>query len=162
MVTGAREMKMRRDAAQYTETFGAGFVATLVFHQGALAVLHAAGLTARTAYLMTPIWPLHLPAVVSLAFWGGVWALALHAMIGRGRTPTAYWLRWLALGAILPSLVAWFVVFPLKGAPIGAGWSPAAVAGPLLLNGSWGIGVALLLRAIERLRPRSATHAGET
>src|SRR5262245_2539251 len=104
----------------YLTAFVAGFLSTLFFHQGALAVLHAAGFTTRAPYVSTPTWPLHLPAVVSLAFWGGVWAVALWRLIGRSGPPWAYWTAWVGLGAILPSLVAWFVVLPLKGAPVAA------------------------------------------
>lgn len=143
------------------QSFVAGFVSTLVFHQGTLAMLHAAGVTARTAYLMTPTWPLHVPAVVSLAFWGGVWALALRRLIGRPRAPASYWIGWLVIGAILPSLAAWFVVLPLKGAPFAGGWSPAVIGGALLLNGIWGIGVALFLRAIVLLQPPRDAPVGE-
>ena len=50
----------------------AGFVSTLVFHQGTLAIFHAADLTTRAPYAMAPTAPFHVPAVVSLALWGGV------------------------------------------------------------------------------------------
>jgi hypothetical protein len=46
------------------------------------------------------------------------------------------------LGALLPSLVAWFVVFPLKGIAL----SSTLVFGALLLNGAWGLGVGLYMR----------------
>ena len=54
------------------------------------------------------------------------------------------------LGALLPSIVALFVVMPLKGMPAAGGWSPAIIAGALLLNGAWGIGLALFMRAARR------------
>ena len=53
---------------------------TLVFHQGMLAILHEGGLTTRAPYVATPTWPLHVPAFVSLAFCGGVWALEVVAL----------------------------------------------------------------------------------
>jgi hypothetical protein len=140
----------------YLTAFVAGFLSTLVFHQGALAILHAAGLTTRAPYSTTPMWPFHVPAVVSLAFWGGVWAVVLWRFIDRSRAPWAYWIAWVGLGAILPSAVAWFVVFPLKGMPLAGGWSPEVIAGALLLNGAWGFGVALLLRGVDWLRSRAA------
>ena len=46
------------------------------------------------------------------------------------------------LGALLPSLVAWFVVFPIKG----IGLSSALIIGALILNGLWGLGVAVYMR----------------
>ena len=140
------------------KSFVAGFLSTLVFHQGMLAILHAAGLTARAAFIATPTWPLHAPAFVSLAFWGGLWAFALAGVV-RGLPPNAYWAAWIGLGALLPSAVAWFVVFPLKGAPVAGGWAPEILALGLALNGAWGLGVALIIKCIgesPRLRgPRS-------
>lgn len=140
----------------YLASFIAGFVSTLTFHQGALALLHMAGLTPRAPYVMSPTWPFHIPAVVSLAFWGGVWALVLSCAIGRHWRPSAYWTAWVALGAVMPTLVALFIVFPLKGMPVAGGWSPEIVGGALLLNGLWGFGVALLLRGVEWLSARAA------
>jgi hypothetical protein len=127
------------------KAFGAGFVSTLVFHQGTLAILHAFALTTRSPYLSTPTWPFHIPAFVSLALWGGVWAVALARLVGALKTPSARWTAWITLGALLPSLVAWFVVMPLKGAPLAGGGSPEVLISSLLLNAAWGFGVALLL-----------------
>jgi hypothetical protein len=131
------------------KAFVAGFLSTLSFHQGMLAVLHGAGLVARVSYSMAPTYPLHAPAVISLAFWGGVWAVALSSVIGRRRAAWTYYGAWTVLGAVFPSLVALFVVLPLKGAPIAGGWSPETIATALLLNGVWGFGAALLLRGFE-------------
>ena len=127
------------------KAFFAGFLSTLVFHQGALAVLHAAGLTTRAPYVATPTWPLQVPAFVSLAFWGAVWALALARFLRR-LPPDAYWAAWIGLGAMLPSAVAWLVVFPLKGLPVAGGWTAEVLMLSLLLNGAWGLGVAVIMR----------------
>jgi hypothetical protein len=51
---------------------------------------------------------------------------------------------------VLPSLVARSIVLPLKHTSV----SIETVAGALLLNGAWGVGVALLLRAAAFSRPR--------
>jgi hypothetical protein len=134
------------------EAFVAGFLSTLWFHQGTLALLHGAGLVARAAYPMAPTYPLHVPAVISLAFWGGMWAVALYSLTGRLRTAWGSYGAWTVLGAVLPSIVALFVVLPLKGAPIAGGWSPTVIATALLLNGVWGFGAALLLRGFEPAR----------
>src|SRR6202162_763029 len=115
------------------KAFLAGFLSTLVFHQGALAVLHGAGATARKPWVMASVPPLGIPSVLSLAFWGGLWGIALWLMI-RGAKGSRQWLRAILLGAILPTLVALFIVFPLKGLPIGGGWKPDLLVGALLLN----------------------------
>jgi len=131
--------------------FVAGFVATLVFHQGLLAILHRAGASPRRAYDMQPTAPLRVPQVVSLAFWGGVWAAVLMPLLARWDGSWRYWVAWLVAGALGPSLVALFVVLPLKGKPVAGGGNPKLIVGALLLNGVWGLGTALVLRLLQRL-----------
>jgi hypothetical protein len=133
----------------YLKAFVAGFVATLVFHQGLLAILHAAGASPRGAWNMAPTPPLGVPAVVSLAFWGGVWGIVLWMVIAR-LSGAAFWLTALAFGALAPSVVAWFVVLPLKGMGVAGGGDPKIIVGALLLNAAWGIGVAVLMRLMTR------------
>jgi len=66
----------------YLKAFIAGFVSTLVFHQGVLWLLYAVGFSPRAPWNMTPVPPLNIPAVISLAFWGGLWGILLWALIG--------------------------------------------------------------------------------
>jgi len=134
---------------EFIKAFIAGFVSTLVFHQGALAVLHAAGLSPKAPFAMTATAPFQVPAVISLAFWGGLWGIALWLAI-RGAPQFSYWILALVLGALAPSIVALFVVFPLKGMPMAGGWDPKIIVGALILNGAWGLGVALLMRLLSR------------
>jgi hypothetical protein len=130
------------------KAFVAGFISTLVFHQGLLAVLHGSGRTPREAYVTTPAPPFGVPQVLSLAFWGGIWGIVLWAMI-RDRRRSAYWTNALVIGAIAPSIVALFIVSPLKGLGLAGGWDPAVIIGALMLNGVWGLGVALIMRALQ-------------
>lgn len=132
------------------KAFIAGFVSTLVFHQGALAVLYAAGMSPKAPFAMTATAPFHVPAVISLAFWGGLWGIVLWLAI-RGAPDLRYWTLAAVLGALGPSIVALFVVFPLKGMPMAGGWDPKIIVGALILNGAWGLGVALLMRLMTRL-----------
>ncbi len=136
---------------KFVYAFLAGFVSTLTFHQGVLFVLHRMGATPKGAWDMTTVPPLGVPSVVSLAFFGGLWGIALWLMI-RGQVGAKYWIAALVLGALLPTLVALFVVFPLKKLEFAAGWDPKIWIGALLLNGAWGIGVALLMLLATRLR----------
>lgn len=135
---------------EYLKAFVAGFVATLVFQQGAVAALHAAGLWPKPAFPMTPTAPLRVPAVISLAFWGGIWGIALWLALS-GQPDPRYWLLALVLGAVFPTLVALMIVFPLKGQPFAAGGDPKIIGGALVVNGAWGLGVAILLRLMARL-----------
>lgn len=136
--------------------FVAGALAVLIFHQGALAMLHAMGVTPRGAYPMQATPPFGIPQVWSLAFWGGVWgvilALALHRLDGPPLVFAA-----ILFGAILPTLVAWFVVAPLKGQPMAGGFKPAAMATALIINAAWGLGTGAILLLFGRSHlPRSA------
>ena len=130
---------------EYVHPFIAGFIATLTFHQGTLFVLHKAGLWPKPAWSMARTGPIHVPAVLSLAFWGGLWGILLWYVV-RNQTGIEYWLGATLFGAVAPSLVALLVVFPLKGMPVAGGWNPKVIIPVLILNGAWGFGVALLMR----------------
>lgn len=129
----------------WIKAFAAGFIATLVFHQGLLALLHLADASVPAPYNMTATLPLGVPAVISLAFWGGVWGLVLWALI-RHKTGFRHWLAAAIIGAIGPSAVALLVVMPLKGMAVAGGWNPQLIAGALLLNAVWGLGMALCMQ----------------
>ncbi|WP_448188097.1 hypothetical protein [Azospirillum sp. sgz301742] len=130
--------------------FAAGFLAVLVFHQGMLGLLHLSGITARAPFSLQPLAPFGVPAVMSAAFWGGVWGIPFTWVERAFPRGAAYWVMATLFGALALTLVAWFVVAPLKGAPAGGGWNfPAVLIGPLV-NGAWGFGTALLLRVLRR------------
>lgn len=132
------------------KAFVAGFVATLVCHQGVWALLHLAG-AVPPPYNMSPTAPLGVPQVISLAFWGGVWGVPVWLLLRRLRG-RRYWLRAALIGALGPSLVALAVVFPLKGQAFMAGWDARIIVGALILNAAWGLGLAFFMRVLNRLR----------
>lgn len=125
--------------------FIAGFLATITLHQLALAGLHAAGLAPRPAWPMSPVPPFGVPAVISLSFWGGVWGIIMMSVIDRFRG-AAYWIWAIVFGAVAPTLVAWFLVAPLKHQPIAGGWKPAAMMIGPIVNAFWGFGTAACYR----------------
>jgi len=130
--------------------FVAGFLATLIFHQLAVALLWNLGIAPFGPFPMAATWPLGVPAVFSLAFWGGVWGLP-YALIHHRFPPRAgYWVTAFLLGGLLPSAVALLVVVPLKGGPVGGGWQPALLLTAFLVNGAWGVGTGVFLRLLER------------
>jgi hypothetical protein len=132
-------------------TFGfmAGFFSTLIFHQGLLALLRGIGLAPFGPFVMTATQPFGVPAVFSLAFWGGIWGIPL-AMVHSRFPHRGYWLTAFLFGAVLPSLVALMVVMPLKGRPLGGGWHPPFLATAFMINGIWSIGTALILKSLSR------------
>ncbi|GAA5266211.1 hypothetical protein ACOSOMT5_P2638 [Acidiphilium sp. MT5] len=134
--------------------FVAAVLSVLTFHQGMWAVLHGAGMM-PPAYQLTKVPPLGVPLLVDLCFWGGVWGAGFGLILSSvtGRSPL--WVLGLALG-VAAALVGMFVVPTLKGhAP--SGLPPLGVwERSLLINGSWGLGVGiilpLLLQAVSRRR----------
>jgi hypothetical protein len=136
---------------RHVKSFAAGFVSTLVFHQGLLLlILLAAGESTARVWSLSPVPPLNVPAVISLAFWGGLWGIVLWLFIATSRG-SAYWIKATLIGAVAPSAVAWFVVMPMKGMGFAGGWDPKIIIGALLVNAAWGFGVALLMRLINRI-----------
>jgi hypothetical protein len=129
--------------------FVAGFVATLTFHQGLWFVFNHVGVLDRPAWPVDPIPPLGVPAVLSKAFWGGLWGLVLTPILGR-LDGASYWAAWIVVGAVALTAVSFFIVAPLKGLPIPALW-PRFFIG-LALNGIWGFGTALFLRLLGAAR----------
>jgi hypothetical protein len=133
---------------QISLAFAAGAIAVIAFHQPVLLVLHAAHLTSAAPFQMKPTHPLGVPQMWSLAFWGGLWGIALRALVYS--TASRHRLAAGALiGAIAPSIVAWVVVMPIKGQPAGGGWTASTIATALLVNAAWGFGTILLLDLFE-------------
>ncbi len=138
---------------QHLKSFGAGYISTLLCHQGVLALLHAGNPDVPAPFNMTPTEPLGIPAVVSLAFWGGIWGIALWLMI-RNTVGKSYWLRTILIGAIGPSAVALFLVMPMKGLGVAMGWNPQIIIGALILNAAWGLGVGVLMKLLPNTVPK--------
>ncbi len=124
--------------------FIAGFLAVLIFHQSLWYVLNLVSLIPpdRPAWPLDPIPPYGVPSVISKAFWGGVWGAALAPVLQNLRG-LPYWAGWILVGSVALTLVAFFVVPPIKGEPIPELWPRFLAA--LLVNGAWGFGTALLL-----------------
>lgn len=129
--------------------FLAGFAAVLLFHQSAAALLHALQLTPRAPFSFTPTKPFGIPVLWSLAFWGGVWGVVLAAVFAR-LDGARLIIASVVFGAIAPTLVAWFVVAPMKGQPLAAGWAPAAMAIGPIVNAAWGLGTGIGLYLFGR------------
>ena len=132
--------------------FVAGFLAVLLFHQPAVVLLAHAGLIKAGVYSLAATPPFGVPQVISLSFWGGIWGIVLALVEQRFPRGGFYWLYAFLFGAIFPTLVAWFVVSPLKHLPTAAGWQAARMLAGFVANGAWGVGAALLLVLTYRLR----------
>jgi hypothetical protein len=135
--------------------FLAGAIAVLTFHQGAIALLTATGAINGNVYSLRPVAPFGVPQIASSAFWGGAWGAVFAALAPRDLRGAGYWLAGIALGALALPMVGWFIVAPLKGQPIAAGWNGARMGLSMLINGAWGLGVAVFYRMLQR-RPAGA------
>jgi hypothetical protein len=129
--------------------FVSGFVSVLIFHQGVFAILHAAQIIPVPGYAMKPTAPMGVPQLWSLAFWGGLWGVLLAASFAR-LTGARLIVASLIFGAILPSLIYWFVVLPIKGHPVGNGFALKGILLALILNGVWGLGTGIGLALFGR------------
>jgi hypothetical protein len=128
--------------------FVAAVISVLTFHQGMWGILHyleLPGLGMPPPFPMDPLPPLGVPRFVSLCFWGGLWG-ALFGAVWRGPR-ASYWWAGLFLG-VAAALTGLFIVAGIKGLPIGGGWDLNNWIKSLLINGSWGLGVGLLLAAL--------------
>jgi hypothetical protein len=126
--------------------FIAGFLATLIFHQLALALMWSMNFAPYKPFAMTPTHPFGIPSVISFAFWGGIWGILFALIEGRFPRGGAYWVTAFLFGGILASLVAFVIVLPLKGQPMGGGWHLQVMVRAFILNGLWGIGTGLFLK----------------
>jgi len=133
--------------------FIAGAIAVLTFHQGMIAALHALGWAQFLPYRTTPVPPFGVPVILSNCFWGGLWGVAFGLLMPRFTWPM--WICGLLLG-FAAVLVGWFVVLPLKGAPVGGGWHLANMLRSVVINGFFGIGVGVIL---PLLMPRALARA---
>jgi hypothetical protein len=130
--------------------FLAGFLAVLVFHQGVWAMFAAAGKTPAPAWSLERQGALNVPSVINASFWGGIWGLVMAWIVLPLLQPViGYWATNIIFGALLTSLIALLVVFPMKGRAFAAGWNPAIWIFALLVNGAWGFGLGLLLPVVD-------------
>lgn len=131
--------------------FIAGAIAVLTFHQGMIALLHTVvpGWMTFAPYRTMPVPPFGVPAIVSNCFWGGLWGTGFALVLPRLTWPL--WLCGVILG-LLAVLAGWFIVAPLKGMPMAGGWVIPTMLRSVVINGSFGLGVGLIL---PLLLPRS-------
>jgi hypothetical protein len=130
--------------------FVAGVIAVLIFHQGAWATLHLAGLM-PPPFPMAPTPPWGVPETFSDCFWGGLWG-AVYGLVGP-KLAVPGWLSGLMLG-VIANLVLCFVVLPLKGQPVAFGWVPQTMLVVLAIHLVWGAGVGLVLPRLTVRTPQ--------
>jgi hypothetical protein len=128
--------------------FIAGAFAVVAFHQVMVFVLSSVGMIRSPVYAMRGVPPYGVPILLNQMFWGGLWGL-LFAAIADTLPRWPLLLLGCGFGVLGPVLASWFVVAPLKGNPIAAGWMPRRMLAGILINGFWGIGLALLYAGLR-------------
>jgi len=134
--------------------FVAAAISVLTFHQGMWALLYALGSMPRPPYPINPMPPFGVPLIVDLCFWGGLYGAVFGLL--RPRFTWPLWLSGLIMG-IIAALVGMFIVAPIKGMPMAAGWKVGGMVNSFLINGCWGLGVGLIL---PLLLPRGSLRTG--
>ena len=129
--------------------FVAGALAVATVHQLTVFILTAVGMIQGSPYSMRPIPPWSVPAIINLMFWGGVWGVVFAALIDRVPRTWSLWLVGFAFGVLGPVLVGWFVVAPIKGQPMMGGGNPTRMLASVLINGAFGVGVALIFTLLR-------------
>ena len=129
--------------------FAAGFISVLVFQNGEGAILHAIGLTPNPPFGYGATKPFGVPAIWSFAFWGGIWGIVFGLVEKYFPRGPMYYVCAFLFGVIAPVLVLWFIVFPIKGLPVAAGWNVQRMALQMLSHGCFGLGIGILLQAVS-------------
>jgi hypothetical protein len=133
---------------KWLKWFIAGFLAVPLGHQIALWILNAVHFIDRAPFGMAATKPFGVPSLISLSFWGGVWGIILGLILLRTRAAN-YYLLATVIGAIAPTLVAIFVVAPLKGMTASGNPSKLIITG-LIVNAAWGVMTAVFYRLLSR------------
>lgn len=131
--------------------FFAGAASVLIFHQLGFLIANELGLLKAQLYNMRPVPPLGVPTIISSAFWGGLWGIVGAYVVPR--LPSAIdgpW-GWILFAGVFVTLVNWFVVLPIKGAPIGGGFRMPNVIVVPLIYAFWGLGMWILAGVTRRV-----------
>ncbi len=123
--------------------FLAGALSVLVFHQLGFHFAAELGYGRSNLYSMRPVPPWGVPTIVSQAFWGGLWGILGAFVVTRLPGVLSGALGWILFAAVLVLAVNWFVVLPLKGAPVGGGWRLPGVVTVPIVYALWGFGMWL-------------------
>lgn len=130
--------------------FVAGALGVLVFHQGAFWFAKVVGVLNAQTWSTRPVPPWGVPTIVSQCFWGGPWGIGAAVMVPRLPRPLNGWLGWVVFGAVVVTFANWFIVAPLKGAPVGFGFRVPGLYVALVAYAVWGFGMWLIATALRR------------
>lgn len=130
--------------------FIAGFLGVLIFHQLGFYIANELGLTRAALYSQRPLPPFGVPAILSAAFWGGLWGVVAALVIPRLPSTLDGPVGWILFAGIVVTLVNWFVVLPIKGQPLGGGFRMPGVFVVPVVYAFWGFGMWLIAGLVRR------------
>lgn len=137
-------------AARLMESFLAGALAMLTFHQSAVGLFHAAGLYPVAPFDLAPRGPLALPGVVVGAFWSGLWGIVFLVLcLPWMERAMPAWIAGLLFGFIVPVAVLFLLIAPLQGQPIAYDQSWGSMLRIALAHASWGFGMVVIGRFLQ-------------
>lgn len=131
--------------------FVAGALSVLVFHQLGFHFAAELGFGRSSLYSMRPVPPWGVPTIVSQAFWGGLWGILGAFVVARLPGILNGALGWVLFSITLVLAVNWFVVLPIKGAPVGGGWRLPGVVVVPIVYALWGFGMWLFHALARKL-----------
>jgi hypothetical protein len=131
--------------------FVGGCLSVLVFHQLFIWGMTQAGWMNGTVYSTRAIPPFGVPQIVSQAFWGGLWGILFAFVVPRLPVPFDGVLGGFLFGLVCPTLVAWLVVAPLRGQPLGNGFHMPGLVTTPLIQAVFGLGVMVFIALICKL-----------
>jgi hypothetical protein len=145
---------MQFDARNLMFGFIAGALAVPIFHQSMVLVLHLLGFTPNFPWNFAPmrggIFSLPIPMLVNSMFWGGLWGVLFAAVAGLipiGATA----LKGLAFGLAGTWLLGNGILVPFfKSGTFFWGFNPANMWRGALINGFFGVGVALIYKVLAK------------
>lgn len=123
--------------------FIAGAIAVAIFHQLMILILSSAGITQGAFYSFRPVPPFGVPWVLNQMFWGGVWGI-VFALIADRLPAWPPVVTGFVFGVIGPVLFGWTVMALIRNQPLFAGFNGMRMLSSVLINGSYGVGLALI------------------
>lgn len=131
--------------------FIAGALSVVIFHQGTSFILSQFHLTNPGQWSLARVPPLGVPRIIDQAFWGGLWGILFVFVMDRFPRMLHPLLAGFLFGFLGPVLVGWLVVAPLRHEPLFGGFVAARMLSSVLVNGAFGIGLAIIVPLLARL-----------
>jgi uncharacterized membrane protein YagU involved in acid resistance len=124
--------------------FLAGAIATVIFHQLTVLVLHLANFIPNFPWSMRPVPPLNIPTIVNQMFWGGLWGV-LFAAILPWIPARELWQKGAIFGLVGVWLLGNGILVPLfKGTPLLFGFQLSRAWLGFVILLVFGIGLGLI------------------